>query len=148
MAGKTCYFPESGVSGYSNNRICVIQQQIGTFVHHQRRKTFMANEVYIGVDLGGTRVRAARFTYELEMLARTEAPSLAKVGKEAVIERIFSEVQTVWPTDGSKVAGIGVTAPGPTNPKIGMIINLTNFIGWHNVPLRDLFEQKFGVKTY
>ncbi len=108
----------------------------------------MSNDVYIGVDLGGTRVRAARFSTDLEMLARTEAPSLARVGKEAVIERIYDVVQAVWPTDGSKVLGIGVTAPGPTNPRTGIIISLTNFVGWHDVPLRDLFQSKFSVPTY
>src|SRR5260370_28283661 len=83
----------------------------------KKEKAVMANDVYIGVDLGGTRVRAARFSTDLEMLARTEAPSLARVGKEAGIARIYDVVQAAWPTDGSKMLGIGVAPPGPTNPR-------------------------------
>ncbi len=108
----------------------------------------MASDVYISVDLGASRVRAGRFSTDLEMLARTEAPSLADKGRDIVLANIFEQVDKVWPTDGSKVIGIGVCAPGPLNPETGMVVNLTNFVGWRDVPLRELFVKKYGIETF
>ena len=108
----------------------------------------MPEDVYIGIDIGGTRIRAARLTRTLEIQARTETPSLADEGVDAVIGRIFSQGQAVWPADGSRVAGIGISAAGPLNPMTGVVVKLTNFKGWHNVPLRELCHAQFGVETY
>src|SRR5262249_13245378 len=82
----------------------------------------MGEDVYIGIDLGGTRVRAGRLTKNLEIEARTETDSLAEEGKDAVIGRIFAQAEAVWPKDGSRVLGVGVSAPGPVNPKTGVVV--------------------------
>jgi glucokinase len=108
----------------------------------------MANEVYIGVDLGGTRVRAARFSADLDMQKRTETLTASTAGRDAVIERMIELTRAVWPTDGSPVAGIGISAPGPINPWTGVIVTPPNLPGWRNVPLRDIFQEKFAVPTY
>lgn len=108
----------------------------------------MPEDVYIGIDIGGTRIRAARLTHALEIQARTETASLADEGVDAVIGRIFAQCKAVWPTDGSHVAGIGISAAGPLNPMTGVVVKLTNFKGWHNVPLRELCHEQFGVETY
>jgi glucokinase len=108
----------------------------------------MPEDVYIGIDLGGTRIRAARLNKNLEIGARTETDSLAEEGPEAVIRRIFAQAEAVWPKDGSRVLGVGVSAPGPVNPKTGVVVKPPNLKGWHNVPLRDLCHGRFGVETY
>src|SRR4051812_3696876 len=108
----------------------------------------MAKEVYIGIDLGGTRVRAARLTPDLEIEARVETPSLAQEGPDAVIKRLIAQAEAVWPTDGTKVLGVGVSAPGPVNPMTGVIVKPPNLNGWHNVPLREICHGRFGVETY
>jgi glucokinase len=108
----------------------------------------MANTCYIGIDLGGTRVRAARLTPELQVEARSETASLAAEGAEAVIERIFQQAETVWPKDGTRVLGVGISAPGPVNPKAGTVVRPPNLNGWHNVPLREICHGRFGVETY
>jgi glucokinase len=103
---------------------------------------------YIGIDLGGTRVRAARLSPDLEIEARTETPSLAVEGADAVIQRIVQQAEAVWPTDGTKVLGVGISAPGPVNPKAGTVVRPPNLNGWHNVPLREICHGRFGVETY
>ena len=45
-------------------------------------------DVVIGVDLGGTRLRAGRLDTQLNMLERTEKLTEANEGLEATIERI------------------------------------------------------------
>src|SRR5687768_2179052 len=105
---------------------------------------FMAEDVYIGLDLGGTRLRAARFSKELEMQQRSETLTLAEEGPDAVIRRMLAQARAVWPTDGSRVAGIGISAPGPINPFTGVITAPPNLAGWHNVPLREIFHRELG----
>lgn len=108
----------------------------------------MAKSVYIGIDLGGTRIRAARLSPSLEIEARSETPSLADEGLDAVISRIFEQAAAVWPEDGSEVLGVGISAPGPVNPRTGILVKPPNLPGWHNVPLEKLCQERFGVKTY
>ena len=103
---------------------------------------------YIGIDLGGTRIRAARYTPELEMQQRTETHTRSEEGQEAVIKRIVEQARIVWPTDGKPVLGVGVSAPGPTNPVSGIVVAAPNLMGWHNVALRDTLQSELGVATY
>ena len=43
------------------------------------------------------------------------------------------------------VAGVGVCAPGPLNPKTGVIINPPNLPGWRNIELARLLESHFHL---
>ena len=72
------------------------------------------SEVIISVDMGGTRIRAARLDATLKILERKETPTLAHEGLEPTIGRIKQMIRSVLPTDGSVVTGIGISAPGPS----------------------------------
>ncbi|GIL12917.1 MAG: ROK family protein [Chloroflexi bacterium] len=105
-------------------------------------------EVIIGVDLGGTRVRAARLDQQLNILAREETLTQDEEGLAATLERIKTLIRRMMPQDGAQVAGIGVSAPGPTNPVTGVVVAPPNLKGWHNVPLGDILHETFGVPVY
>ncbi len=102
----------------------------------------------IGVDLGGTRIRAARFGSDLSMLQREETLTLADEGPDAIIERIIALIREVWPQDGGAVQGIGISSPGPLDPVTGVVVAPTNLPGWRNVPLGQQVQETFGVQTY
>jgi glucokinase len=109
----------------------------------------MPDEVYIGIDLGGTLIRAGRFSASLELEARSETQTRSEDGDpEGVIRRMVAQARAIWPGDGAKVAGIGISAPGPINPMTGVVTTPPNLKGWHNVALRDLFQKQVGVPTY
>lgn len=104
----------------------------------------MANQgTIIGVDLGGTRIRAARLTPQLTLEARAEIPTRAADGPDRIIERMIGLIREVWPSDG-RIAHIGVAAPGPLDPFSGVILSPPN-LGWRNVPLRDMLTSAFSV---
>lgn len=102
----------------------------------------------IGVDLGGTQIRAAQLDHKLHILAREETLTLADQGFEPTLERIKNLIRTVWPQERTRVAGIGVSAPGPLNLATGVVVAPPNLHGWHNVPLRDILQEAFGVTVY
>ncbi|MHB8629300.1 MAG: ROK family protein [Aggregatilineales bacterium] len=108
----------------------------------------MADEVLIGLDLGGTRIRAARFDLKLNIQQRVETFTMAADGPEAVIGRLIEQIRRVWPADGALVAGIGVSSPGPLNPFTGVVIAPPNLPGWHHVPLSTRLQNTFGVPAY
>lgn len=106
------------------------------------------NDMIISIDLGGTRIRAARLDASLHILERKETLTLASEGLEATLERIKRMVREVLPEDGSTVSGIGISAPGPLDPKTGVVVAPPNLPGWHNVPLADILNAEFGVPVY
>lgn len=105
-------------------------------------------QVIIGVDLGGTQIRTARFNLALDLLERWAEPTLAHEGPERVISRLLDAIARMMPGDPTSVIGIGVSAPGPINPRTGMIVSPPNLPGWHNVPLRAIVQDRFGCTTY
>ncbi|MDX2160456.1 MAG: ROK family protein [bacterium] len=108
----------------------------------------MAKSIVIGVDLGGTRLRAARLDENLQVLGRDEVLTQADEGAEATIERMKNLIAHMLPQDNTPVLGIGVSAPGPANPKTGVVVAPPNLPGWHNVPLVDILRARFGLPVY
>ncbi|MBN1681672.1 MAG: ROK family protein [Anaerolineae bacterium] len=105
-------------------------------------------ECIIGVDLGGTQMRAARFDDRLNILERVAEPTLAHEGFDRVIERLLAVIARIVPDDCESVQGIGVSAPGPIDPHSGVIVLPPNLPGWNNVPLRKIIQEHFGITTY
>ncbi len=106
------------------------------------------SDCIIGVDLGGTQLRAARLNTQLRVQERVAVPTEADRGRDHVLERILNVIARVMPQDPATVHGIGVSAPGPLNPHTGVVVAPPNLPGWHNVPLRQIIEERFGRPTY
>jgi glucokinase len=108
----------------------------------------MTQDTIIGVDLGGTRIRAARLDRQLNILERTETLTQSDQGSDAVVQRIIAEIRKVLPEDASTVTGIGVSSPGPLDPKTGTIINPPNLPHWGYIPLGDELRNAFGLPVF
>lgn len=96
--------------------------------------------IAIGVDLGGTNLRAALVNTEGEIITRATCPTDAQKGPEWVIKNIIELVNTLLgerTNETEKIEGIGIGAPGPLNPVTGIVIKAPNLPGWENVHLRD-----------
>jgi glucokinase len=93
----------------------------------------------IGVDVGGTKVAAGLVNSCGEISCQVRKPMVAneaQAGLAAVISAIDavreanSHSETVFQMDG-----IGICAPGPLDPRTGVVINPPNLPGWRNFPL-------------
>ncbi|HXN00026.1 MAG TPA: ROK family protein [Candidatus Dormibacteraeota bacterium] len=109
----------------------------------------MNNEsrVVVGVDIGGTKVAAGLVNLHGEIVARNKTPMAnsgpASAGLAAVstaIRGLFAEASSQ-----NQIAAIGICAPGPLNPKTGVIINPPNLAIWHNYPLADEMRRMYNV---
>ncbi len=109
----------------------------------------MTSSTFIAVDLGGTQIRAARFSDAGEMQQRVALETKAEEGFEAVLGRVKAAIQQVWPGNGTEeVAAVGLGVPGPINFKEGLLRFAPNLPGWVNVPLRDRLRQDLGVPAF
>ncbi len=108
-----------------------------------------ASAYIVGVDLGGTQVRAGLATPDGHLLRRESLPTRAEEGLDAVISRIERLVRAVS-SDGPReqVRGVGVVAPGPLDPWQGVVRFAPNLAGWHDVPLRDLLQERLGLPVF
>jgi glucokinase len=98
---------------------------------------------YIGVDVGGTSIRAARFAGHNHVpVAKTKVPTQASKGVDVVLERLEAAIRQVAGPDLDQVAGIGIAAAGPLNPHTGIVLNAPNLPGWNNLPLKQHMEDR------
>jgi glucokinase len=100
----------------------------------------MPDRHFIGVDVGGTKVAAGLVNVAGEITHRARVPmdaSDALAGLAAVttaIETVRAASESD-PKSKGLVAAIGICAPGPLDPRTGLIINPPNLPGWRNFPL-------------
>ncbi len=103
----------------------------------------------VGVDLGGTQIRVCLADTGGEILREAKQPTLAREGLQPVLGRIKETIaQVLQGTPVADVLSIGVGSPGPLDPRTGVVIAPPNLPGWHDVPLRDILSQEFGLPVY
>ncbi len=101
----------------------------------------------IGVDLGGTQIRAARLDPgDSALRDRIGLLTLADEGPDCVFERIVSAVEQAAAAEGlKKIETIGIGVPGPCDPKAGIVYEMPNIPGWNDVPLQLMLEERLRV---
>jgi glucokinase len=98
----------------------------------------------VAVDLGGTNLRAAFFpAAQSQPATQRKIPTQAHEGTEAVLKRLVTLIRDVTPS-GQRGLRIGVAAPGPLDPRRGMVYGAPNLPGWQAVPLRDRLADALG----
>ncbi len=98
---------------------------------------------YIAVDIGGTQIRAGLYSHENLTPVTLERVS-TRHPTSTPLERLIDLIATIWPKN-NRVAAIGAAAPGPIDPRQGIIREAPNIQGWVNIPLRKHLEDRFHV---
>ncbi|MCK4546702.1 MAG: ROK family protein [Candidatus Eisenbacteria sp.] len=105
----------------------------------------------IGVDLGGTNVRGALFSENLEVRNRLKRPTHREEGGYAVVDRLVALVRALCNEAGTSVsnlAGVGIAVPGPLDVTGGIITSAPNFPDFTNFPLKRLVEETLGIGVH
>lgn len=103
----------------------------------------LASHVVIGVDLGGTTVKAGLVTAEGAIAYQNKFPTNADQGPKAVIRQIHAAVQEATQHASGKIAGIGIGAPGVVDDE-GVVKAPPNFRDWDEVPLKAELQKLFN----
>ncbi|MCR8643345.1 ROK family glucokinase [Paenibacillus sp. N1-5-1-14] len=106
----------------------------------------MANQIYVGVDLGGTSIKVGLCDENGQLLHKYEGPTLSEEGAEAVLDRIADYCRKAVEEAGyawEQVAGVGAGIAGFLNIREG-IVELSANLGWRDVPVKKSLEEKLG----
>ena len=108
------------------------------------------DRVWIGFDLGGTKMNAMLFDSKFGVLGRRRKKSRGSEGADSGVERIIASIAKLLEEADRKkevLGGIGIGCPGPLNLEEGVILELPN-LGWKNVPLKKTLEKEFGCPVF
>lgn len=100
-------------------------------------------DTYIAVDIGGTQLRAAVYPAGEKTPLRQKRIATQGPGGSP-LDHLMNLIAEVWPVN-ERVCGIGVAAPGPSNPQLGIIYSAPNIPGWERVPLVQILHERFKV---
>ncbi len=108
------------------------------------------DKLFVGVDVGGTKVLAALVTADGRVLERERISTPREKNPALVVEVILDTVRDVISAGGVKasaVAGVGMAIPGVVDPRAGRIINTANMNlgGMEIVPLA---VKKLGLPVF
>ena len=105
----------------------------------------------LAIDLGGTKIASAIISNEGDVLARDYRLTLADEGVEPVISRILLAIEHLvkkCKVGLSQLDSISIAAAGAIDSERGLVTSSPNLPGWHDVPLRDVVRERFGLDTF
>jgi glucokinase len=103
------------------------------------------HQIAIGIDLGGTQVRAALIDERGTIVARMEEATEAHAGPERVLSQIRGLAENLLAASKpSVVVGIGVSTPGPIDTISGIARDIPTLSGFADFPLKAELQKRFA----
>lgn len=103
------------------------------------------SRVWVGFDLGGTKMLATVYDDSFEVLGRKRKKTHGNEGAEAGIQRMEDVLREALNEAGrtaGDVAGIGVGCAGPLHPGKGILLEAPN-LGWVKAPIGPRLNKVF-----
>jgi glucokinase len=104
-------------------------------------------DVIVGVDLGGTSLRALAVDGRNQIMSVEKSPTQPDVSAASLIKDMAASVRKAVTAAGvswSKVRAVSVGAPGAVDPEHGIVYKAPN-LGWENVRLAHKLETLLSV---
>src|SRR5262245_34993418 len=106
--------------------------------------------LYVGVDVGGTNIKAGVVNGNGQPLSHVEVATDATRGPQVGLESIVRAGEAAIAQAGAKreaIRGVGLATPGTMDIPAGMLIDPPNLPGWKNFPVRDLVSERMKLPT-
>ena len=103
-------------------------------------------DLVIGVDVGGTTIKAAILDSDGLEYRRSEQPTPRHLGPDAVIATTIEaivELRAELP-EGARLRAVGLVVPGIVDAEQGIAVYAAN-IGWQQLPLRQIVAEAVGL---
>jgi len=110
----------------------------------------MGEQAVIGIDIGGTKTLSAVVDPQGRVQARRriETPQREPEAFVAVLGEELNGLLRAAGLQREEILGVGVGAPGPLDPRTGVVFEPPNLAGWRDVPLRDLLGRATGMAAF
>ncbi|MCR4336319.1 MAG: ROK family protein [Candidatus Omnitrophica bacterium] len=106
----------------------------------------------VGIDVGGTNVKAGLVEKSGKIIARTSLNTKAfNQNKNQLILAMVGMIKDFLidhHLKSSQIVGIGIGLPGLIDPPRGVVRFLPNIPGWENVRLAEIFKKKLGIPAF
>jgi glucokinase len=96
----------------------------------------------LGIDIGGTKIAAGAVNESAEVTNSVTVATRAAEGYAVSSAQLYHAIEQLL---SEAISAIGICAPGPLNPRTGVVLNPPNLPGWRNIPLADDVEKRFGL---
>jgi glucokinase len=110
----------------------------------------MSIPLFVGLDVGGTTMKAGVVDDVGQALASVNLPTEAHRGQVFGLARMCEAIRQAVAAAGlemSAISAIGVATPGTMDIPGGLILDPTNLKPWRNVPVRDHVQKSFQLPT-
>ncbi|MCB1070713.1 MAG: ROK family protein [Verrucomicrobia bacterium] len=102
-------------------------------------------DIYIGFDLGGTKMMAVVYDQKFKLLGKKRKKTKGNEGAQAGVQRIISTLNEALADakiTPDQLKGIGCGIPGPLDLEKGIILEAPN-LGWKNVRLKQMLSDEY-----
>ena len=126
----------------------------GTIAAHFARalQTPAESESAVGVDIGGTSIKAGIVNRKGSVSHTTEVPTGAVHGRDAIAAGLAAAMDQVLGAarnQGIELCGLGIASAGAINAQDGSVFAATdNLPGWAGFKLREFVEQRCNLPVY
>ncbi|MCH8276922.1 MAG: ROK family protein [Bacteroidetes bacterium] len=106
-------------------------------------------QLAVGVDLGGTFIKAALVSDESGILDQRSSETGADKGPNEVLDRISRLVEELFSSASDKdILGLGIGAPGVINWERTTVNHPPNFPGWESIHVGEALESRLNRSIY
>ena len=99
----------------------------------------------LGVDIGGTKVAVGLVDHNGKILTQGRNPMVANGTAEAALQSVTDAIDSLASSAPGGIHSIGICAPGPLDPKTGVVLNPPNLPCWRDFPLAQRIVAKYHV---
>jgi glucokinase len=104
---------------------------------------------YLGIDIGGTKCAVIAGTGEMQVLKKTSFPTETGKGAGHAINLLLKSASEIVDNLGpGLLKAIGISCGGPLDSIKGIVQSPPNLPGWNDIPIADLFRDKFNVPVF
>jgi glucokinase len=109
----------------------------------------MNMKYYLGIDIGGTKCAVIAGTEDMEILDKINFPTETQKGPGYAINLLLKFAGSITDKLGlPELQSIGISCGGPLDSKKGVVQSPPNLPGWDNIPIVQLFNEKFHVPVF
>ncbi|MBN1035355.1 ROK family protein [Clostridium botulinum] len=101
---------------------------------------------YIGIDIGGTNLRAAILDEECNLVDKLKISNEVEKGPEHNLDKLILEIKERW--SDKEIISVGVGCPGPLDIRSGTILVTPNLRTWEYFKLKEYLENKFDLPVF
>ncbi|MBY6789317.1 ROK family protein [Clostridium botulinum] len=101
---------------------------------------------YIGIDIGGTNLRAAILDEECNLVDKLKISNEVEEGPEYNLDKLILEIKERW--SDKEIISVGVGCPGQLDIRSGTILVTPNLRTWEYFKLKEYLENKFDLPVF